>query len=287
MRKSIAAILTAMAMVMALALPMTAFADDVAPAGKSAKTYDEKYEATKDEPDYDVVVEDFEEEEVTVEEPAEDVTVVVDVDDDDVNLIDSAKAKANELSAKIKAIDIDLPDGEFDIDYDLTGGAWKLAAPAKLFVKDGKSYARLAFNNPDLEKIVFNGKEILPTKWINVDGIKGKLPVFDLPILAWGAAKTFDLYNKAGDVETYSLNMKKYDPNFKAPEFNADLTAAGEKLLNYVDSNNGAHHVLNPADTRVAKESKLKLNAPIIILIGEAVAGAALLFAGLRRKKND
>ncbi len=56
MRKSIAAILTAMAMVVALVLPMTAFADEAAPAGKSAKTYDEKYVATKDEPDYDVVV---------------------------------------------------------------------------------------------------------------------------------------------------------------------------------------------------------------------------------------
>lgn len=287
MRKSIAAILTAMAMVVALVLPMTAFADDGAPAGKSAKTYDEKYVATKDEPDYDVVVDDFDEEEdVDVEEPAEDVTVVVDVDDDDVSLIDSAKAKANELSAKVKAIDIDLPDGEYDIDYDLTGGAWKLAAPAKLFVKDGKSYARLAFNNPDLEKIVFNGKEILPTKWINVDGIKGKLPVFDLPILAWGAAKSFDLYNKAGDVETYSLNMKKYDPNFTAPEFNADLTATGEKMLNYVDSNNGAHHVINPAEVRAAKESSLKLGAPLAILGAEALAGLALLLTG-RRKKND
>lgn len=285
MRKSIAAILTAMAMIVALVLPMTAFADEGAPAGKSAKTYDEKFKATKDEPEYDVVVD---EEEVTVEaSDEEEVSLVVDVDDDDIGLIDSAKAKANELSAKIKAIDIDLPDGEFDIDYDLTGGAWKLAAPAKLFVKDGKSYARLTFNNPDLEKIVFNGKEILPTKWVNVDGIKGKLPVFDLPILAWGAAKGFDLYNKAGDVETYSLNMKEYDPNFKAPEFNADLTAEGDKVLNYVDSNNGAHHVLTPSETRVAKESKLKLNGPIAILAGEAVAGAALLFAGLRRRKND
>ena len=201
-------------------------------------------------------------------------------------MIDSAKAKANELSAKVKAIDIDLPNGEFDIDYDLTGGAWKLAAPAKLFVKDGKSYARLTFNKPDLEKIIFNGKEILPTKWINVDGIKGKLPVFDLPILAWGAAKTFDLYTKNGDVETYSLNMKKYDPSFKAPEFNADLTAEGGKMLNYVDSNNGAHHVLNPAETRVAKESKAKLTGPIAVLVAEALAGVALMF-GSRKKKND
>lgn len=287
MRKSIAAILTAMAMIVALVLPMTAFADEGAPANKSAKSYDEKFKATKEEPDYDVVVEDYDEEEVEVAEPDEEVTVVVDVDDDDISLIDSAKAKANELSAKIKAIDIDLPDGEFDIDYDLTGGAWKLALPAKLFVKDGKSYARLTFNNPDLEKIVFNGKEILPTKWVNVDGIKGKLPVFDLPILAWGAVKGFDLYNKNGDVEKYSLNMKKYDPNFVAPEFNADLTATGDKMLNYVDSNNGAHHVLRPSDTRVAKESKVKLGGPIAVLIGEGIIGAALLFLGLRKKQND
>ena len=280
MRKSIAAVLTAMAMVVALVLPMTAFADTT-PANTSGKAYDETFVPSKDEPAYEVVVE---EEDVDVDVDVadeEEVTLVVDVDDDDVSLVDAAKEKANDLSAKIKAIDIDLPDGEFDIDYDLTGGAWKLAAPAKLFVKDGKSYARLTFNNPDLEKIIFNGKEILPTKWVN------NLPVFDLPILAWGAAKTFDLYNKAGDVETYSLNMKKYDPNFVAPEFNADLTAEGDKYLNYVDSNNGAHHVLSPSETRVASESKMKLGAPIAILVGEALIGAALFFTAGRRNKNN
>ncbi|MBO4382702.1 MAG: hypothetical protein J5847_01270 [Clostridia bacterium] len=286
MRKSIAAILTALAMIVALVVPMTAFADEGAPAGKSAKTYDESFKATKDEPEYDVVVDDEEDVDVDVSNE-EEVTLVVDVDDDDVSLIDSAKAKANELSAKIKAIDIDLPDGEFDIDYDLSGGAWKLAAPAKLFVKDGKSYARMTFNNPDLEKIIFNGKEILPTKWVNVDGIKGKLPVFDIPVLAWGALKGFDLYDKAGNVESYNFSLKEYDPNFKAPEFNADLTAEGEKVLNYVDSNNGAHHVLSPSDTRVSKESKLKLNAPIAVLIGEALVGAVLLLRGIRHRNQD
>ena len=284
MRKSIAAILTAMAMIIALVVPMTAFADEGAPAGKSAKTYDESFKATKDEPDYDVVVDVDEDVDVDVTNE-EEVTLVVDVDDDDIGILDSAKAKANELSAKVKAIDIDLPDGEFDIDYDLTGGAWKLAAPAKLFVKDGKSYARLAFNNPDLEKIIFNGKDILPTKWINVDGVKGKLPVFDLPILAWGAAKGFDLYDKAGNVETYSLNMKKYDPNFKAPEFNPDLTAEGDKVLNYVDSNNGAHHVIKPSDTRVEKEATYNLKPAIAVLIAEALIGAGLIFTN-RRKEN-
>ena len=78
--------------------------------------------------------------------------------------------------------------------------------------------------------------------------------------------------------------MKKYDPNFKAPEFNADLTAEGEKVLNYVDSNNGAHHVIVPSETRVAKEAKKSLFAPIAVLIGEAVVAAGLLLTGRRKK---
>ena len=57
-------------------------------------------------------------------------------------------------------------------------------------------------------------------------------------------------------------------------------------MLNYVDSNNGAHHVLNPAETRVAKESKAKLVAPIAVLVGEALVGLALML-GSRKKKND
>lgn len=281
MRKTLAAVLTAMAMVVALVVPMTAFADEGAPAGKSAKTYDETFVPSEDEPSYDVVVE---EEEVDVDVDEEEVTVVVDVEED-ASLIDVAKDKANELSAKLKGIDIDLPNGEFDIDYNLTGGSWKLAAPAKLFVKDGKSYARLTFNNPDLEKIILNGKEILPTKWVNVDGIKGKLPVFDLPLLAFGAAQGFDLYNKKGDVETYNLTFKDYDPNFVAGT-DVDAETSG-KIYNYVDSNNGAHHVYAPEDIRVDQESNAKLGGPIAVLIGEAVVGAGLLFAGLRRKKND
>ena len=271
MRKSIAAILTAMAMVFALVLPMTAFADNGADVNKSAKTYDESFKATKDEPSYDVVVE----EDVDVEEPDEDATLIVDVDDDDVSLLDQAAAKANELSAKIKAIDIDLPDGEFDIDYE------------KLYFNMLKADAEYLYTLEEWLNVYDEDKEILPTKWVNVDGIKGKLPVFDLPILAWGAAKTFDLYNKNGDVETYNLGVKKYDPNFTAPDLDVDLTAEGEKVLNYVDSNNGAHHVLTPSETRVASESKVKLAAPIAVLAGEAVAAAGLLFAGLRRKNND
>ena len=74
MKKTIAAVLTALAMVVALVLPMTAFADDKTP--QNVKPYEEKFEATGTEKDYDVVVEDFEEEDVTVEEAAdEDVSL--------------------------------------------------------------------------------------------------------------------------------------------------------------------------------------------------------------------
>lgn len=286
MKKSIAAILTAMAMVVALVLPMTAFADSGIPAGKSAKSYDETFTPSKDEPDYEVVVDEFDEEEaedvdadVDVEVEEEGVTLEIDVDDN--SILDAAKAKANELSASIQALDVNLPNGEFDIDYKLSDGAWKLATPAKLFVKDGKSYARLAFNNPDLEKIILNGKEILPTKWINVDGIKGKLPVFDLPLLALGAKTGFDLYNKNGDVETYDLTVNKYDTAVSAD------VEEGTKYRNYYDASGEAHHVIVAEDTKVAKESKLNsVWGPLAVLLGEGVVGAGLLAAG-RRRKND
>ena len=94
MKKTIAAVLTALAMVVALVLPMTAFADDKTP--QNVKPYEEKFEATGTEKDYDVVVEDFEEEDVTVEEAAdEDVSLIVDEDTDAVQLKPSVKVKVS------------------------------------------------------------------------------------------------------------------------------------------------------------------------------------------------
>ena len=177
MKKTIAAVLTALAMVVALVLPMTAFADDKTP--QNVKPYEEKFEATGTEKDYDVVVEDFEEEDVTVEEAAdEDVSLIVDEDTDAVQL---------KPSVKVKGLDIDLPNGDYAIDYDLSGnGTMKLVEPAKLTVKDGKAFARLAWNDPEVDKLILNGVEYLPvdfTKSHNIQGMETPDRSFGEPAL--------------------------------------------------------------------------------------------------------
>lgn len=217
MKKTIAAVLTALAMVVALVLPMTAFADDKTP--QNVKPYEEKYEATGTEKDYDVVVEDFDEEEVDEEdaEPAEAVEVIVDEDTD---------AVQPKPSVKVKGLDIDLPDGEYAIDYDLSGnGTMKLVEPAKLTVKDGKAFARLAWNDPEVDKLVLNGVDYLPVDFTKSHNIQGKLPVFLLPLSQFGKDLDFNVHTRGVNLELddYKLNMKKYDPDF-------DATALNEKV---------------------------------------------------------
>ena len=216
MKKTIAAVLTALAMVVALVLPMTAFADDKTP--QNVKPYEEKFEATGTEKDYDVVVEDFEEEDVTVEEAAdEDVSLIVDEDTDAVQL---------KPSVKVKGLDIDLPNGDYAIDYDLSGnGTMKLVEPAKLTVKDGKAFARLAWNDPEVDKLILNGVEYLPVDFTKSHNIQGKLPVFLLPLSQFGKDLDFDVHSRGVNLELdrYKLNMKQYDPNF-------DATALNEKV---------------------------------------------------------
>ena len=217
MKKTIAAVLTALAMVVALVLPMTAFADDKTP--QNVKPYEEKYEATGTEKDYDVVVEDFEEEEVDEEdaEPAEAVEVIVDDDTD---------AVLPKPSVKVKGLDIDLPNGDYAIDYDLSGnGTMKLVEPAKLTVKDGKAFARLAWNDPEVDKLVLNGVDYLPVDFTKSHNIQGKLPVFLLPLSQFGKDLDFNVHTRGVNLELddYKLNMKKYDPDF-------DATALNEKV---------------------------------------------------------
>ncbi|MBQ1313206.1 MAG: hypothetical protein IIY48_01430 [Clostridia bacterium] len=221
MKKTIAAVLTALAMVVALVLPMTAFADDKAPTPK--KTYEEEYSATRNEPDYDVVVDEFDEEDVVVDEEDADTeaAVVVDADTDDVDLTLDAPS----LIA-VKGLDIDLPDGNYDIDYDLSGtGIMKLVEPATLTVKDGKAYARLAWNFPEVDKLYLNGETLLPVDYTKSHNITGKLPVFLLPLSRFCKDIDFDVHTRGVNLELdqYKLNMKEYDPNFDATELKAKV----------------------------------------------------------------
>ncbi len=223
MKKSIAAILTALAMIVVLVLPMTAFADDKTPT--NVKPYEEKYEASGTEKDYDVVVEDFEDEDVAaeVEETAEDVEIVV---DEDVDTEVTLAADATLPSAQIKGLKIDLPDGNYDIDYDLSGtGTMKLVEPATLVVKDGQAFARLAWNDPEVDKLYLNGQTLLPMDFTKSHNITGKLPVFLMPLSKFGKDLAFDVHTRGVNLELdqYKLNMKEYDPNFDATELKAKV----------------------------------------------------------------
>lgn len=221
MKKTIAAVLTALAMVVALVLPMTAFADDKAPT--PVKPYEEEYTATRNEPaDYDVVAdEDAEEADVDTEEEA---SVIVDADADDVDV--DVDADVALPAVTLKGLDIDLPDGDYDIDYDISGtGTMKLVEPAKLTVKDGKAFARLAWNDPEVDKLYLNGETFLPVDFTKSHNIQGKLPVFLLPLSKFGKDLAFDVHTRGVNLELdqYKLNMKQYDPNF-------DATAIKEKV---------------------------------------------------------
>lgn len=219
MKKTFAAVLTALAMIVALVLPMTAFADDKTPT--NVKPYEEKYEATGTEKDYDVVVDDFDDVTSEVEGNVEEAELVVDVDADQELDLDAALPEV-----EVKGLTIDLADGDYDIDYDFTGnGTTKLVEPAKLTVKDGKAYARLAFNDPEVDKIYLNGETFLPVDFTKSHNIQGKLPVFLLPLSKFGKDLDFDVHTRGVnlDLDQYKLNMKQYDPNFDATELKAKV----------------------------------------------------------------
>ncbi|MBQ8082588.1 MAG: hypothetical protein IJ241_00240, partial [Clostridia bacterium] len=56
------------------------------------------------------------------------------------------------------ALDADLADDVYAVDYTLTGdGTMKMVEPAKLVVKDGKAYARPAWNDPEVDKLYLGG----------------------------------------------------------------------------------------------------------------------------------
>lgn len=124
------------------------------------------------------------------------------------------------------AVDLDLPDGNYDIDYAISGdGTMKLVEPATLVVKDGKAFARLAWNDPEVDKLYLNGETILPVDFTKSHNIQGKLPVFLLPLSRFGKDIDFNVHSRGVnlDLDDYKLNMKKYDPNFDATTLQAKV----------------------------------------------------------------
>ena len=124
------------------------------------------------------------------------------------------------------ALDVDLADDVYAVDYTLTGdGTMKMVEPAKLVVKDGKAYARLAWNDPEVDKLYLGGDTILPVDFTKSHNIQGKLPVFELPLKAFGEDLAFQVHTRGVnlDLDDYVLNMKAVDPDFDATELNASV----------------------------------------------------------------
>ena len=101
----------------------------------------------------------------------------------------------------------------------------KLVEPATLTVKDGKAYARLAWNFPEVDKLYLNGETLLPVDYTKSHNITGKLPVFLLPLSRFCKDIDFDVHTRGVNLELdqYKLNMKEYDPNFDATELKAKV----------------------------------------------------------------
>ncbi len=124
------------------------------------------------------------------------------------------------------ALDADLEDGTYAVDYTLTGdGTMKMVEPAKLVVKDGQAYARLAWNDPEVDKLYVGEDTYLPVDFTKSHNIQGKLPVFEVPLEAYGEDFAFQVHSRGVnlDLDDYVLNMKEYDPDFDATELNESV----------------------------------------------------------------
>lgn len=112
-----------------------------------------------------------------------------------------------------------LPDGNYDVDYVIGGdGTMKLVEPATLTVEQGKTYARLAWNDPEVDKLYLGEEVLLPVDYTKSHNIEGKLPVFLLPLSQFGEDIAFQVHSRGVnlDLDDYTLNMKQYDPDFDA-----------------------------------------------------------------------
>lgn len=112
-----------------------------------------------------------------------------------------------------------LSDGEYAVDYTIVGnGTTKLVEPARLVIEEGKTYARLAWNDPEVDKLILDGETYLPIDYTKSHNIQGKLPVFLIPVTALGEDQTFEVHTRGVNLEidTYTLNMKDYDADFDA-----------------------------------------------------------------------
>lgn len=79
-----------------------------------------------------------------------------------------------------KGIHVDLPDGEYEIEVQLTGGSGRasVTSPAILQVQDEKAVIEIEWSSPNYDYMTMDGETYLP---VNTEGNS----VFELPVTAF------------------------------------------------------------------------------------------------------
>lgn len=90
-------------------------------------------------------------------------------------------SQTQENMAPVEAVSVDLPDGEYSVSAELTGGSGKayVSTPTLMTVKDGKAYARLEWSSSNYDYMIV-GTET----YYNL-AEEGRNSVFEIPIGCW------------------------------------------------------------------------------------------------------
>ena len=90
------------------------------------------------------------------------------------------QSNGTETAVWEKGIQVDLPDGEYEIEVQLTGGSGRasVTSPAILQVQDEKAVIEIEWSSPNYDYMTMDGETYLP---VNTEGNS----VFELPVTAF------------------------------------------------------------------------------------------------------
>ena len=90
-------------------------------------------------------------------------------------------AEQTQEAAPVEPVSVDLPDGEYSVSVDLTGGSGKasVSTPTLMIVRDGKAYARLVWSSSNYDYMVVGTETYYNT------GAQDSNSVFEIPIGCW------------------------------------------------------------------------------------------------------
>ena len=124
-----------------------------------------------------------------------------------------------------KGIQVDLPDGEYEIEVQLTGGSGRasVTSPAILQVQDEKAVIEIEWSSPNYDYMTMDGETYLP---VNTEGNS----VFELPVTAFDKEVPVTADTTAMSVPheiEYTLSFTLKETDF------SELTKTGQWDLSY------------------------------------------------------